>query len=233
MARKQKETVAMEDDYDATLDSELQALDPRGGPHPHDRGGPPGVGPATAEKMKEAGYEDLLAIAVASPGDIAEKCDIGEGVAQKIINAARKLADVGGFETGLEVAERRKTSTRSAPAPSLRRPDGRRHRDAGHHRVYGEFGSCKTQFAHQLCVNVQRPVTEGGLEGHALFIDTENTFRPERISRWRRPSGWTAKRRSRRSTWRAPSTATTRCSWPSVPARSAASSPSSSSSSTR
>ncbi len=46
---------------------------------------------------------------------------------------------------------------------------------------YGEFGSCKTQFGHQLCVNVQRAEDEGGLKGHALYIDTENTFRPERI----------------------------------------------------
>ncbi len=43
----------------------------------------PGVGPATAEKLKEAGFEDLMAIAVASPSDLAEQCDIGEGVARK------------------------------------------------------------------------------------------------------------------------------------------------------
>ena len=38
-----------------------------------------------------------------------------------------------------------------------------------------------TQLAHQLCVNVQLPEERGGLQGKAVFIDTENTFRPERI----------------------------------------------------
>ena len=47
--------------------------------------------------------------------------------------------------------------------------------------VYGEFGSGKTQFILQLAVNVQLPVEEGGLGGEAAIIDTENTFRPERI----------------------------------------------------
>lgn len=184
MAKKQKDTVAMDDDYDATLDNDLQALDPKKEGHirmtVEDL---PGVGPATAEKMKEAGYEDLMAIAVASPGDIAEKCDIGEGVAQKIINAARKLADVGGFETGLEVAERRKTVNKiGTGSKAFDELMGGGIETQAITEFYGEFGSCKTQFAHQLCVNVQRPESEGGLNGHALFIDTENTFRPERIT---------------------------------------------------
>ncbi|MDG6219217.1 MAG: DNA repair and recombination protein RadA, partial [Candidatus Thermoplasmatota archaeon] len=47
--------------------------------------------------------------------------------------------------------------------------------------LFGEFGSSKTQIAHQLCVNVQLPKERGGMEHCAYFIDTENTFRPERI----------------------------------------------------
>ena len=39
-----------------------------------------------------------------------------------------------------------------------------------------------SQLAFQLCVNVQLPKDKGGLEGTALFIDTESTFRPERIA---------------------------------------------------
>jgi DNA repair protein RadA len=143
----------------------------------------PGVGPATADKLKEAGYEDLMAIAVASPSDVAEKCDIGEGVAQKIINAARKLADVGGFETGVEVAERRKTVNKILTgSPAFDELMGGGIETQSITEFYGEFGSCKTQFAHQLCVNVQRANDQGGLNGHALYIDTENTFRPERIT---------------------------------------------------
>jgi DNA repair protein RadA len=46
---------------------------------------------------------------------------------------------------------------------------------------YGEYGSGKSQMCHQLCVNVQLPPEQGGLGGGALYIDTENTFRTERI----------------------------------------------------
>jgi DNA repair protein RadA len=46
---------------------------------------------------------------------------------------------------------------------------------------YGEFGSGKTQIGHQLAVNVQLPEDKGGLGKEVIFIDTENTFRPERI----------------------------------------------------
>jgi len=47
--------------------------------------------------------------------------------------------------------------------------------------IYGEFGSGKTQVAHQLAVNVQLSEEQGGLNGSVIIIDTENTFRPDRI----------------------------------------------------
>ncbi|GIU71999.1 MAG: hypothetical protein KatS3mg003_1478 [Candidatus Nitrosocaldaceae archaeon] len=46
---------------------------------------------------------------------------------------------------------------------------------------YGEYGSGKTQICHTLCVMVQLPKDKGGLNANALYIDTEGTFRPERI----------------------------------------------------
>ena len=52
----------------------------------------PGVGPATAEKLREAGFDDLLALAVMSPGDLADQAELGEAVATKIIGAAKKLS---------------------------------------------------------------------------------------------------------------------------------------------
>jgi len=47
--------------------------------------------------------------------------------------------------------------------------------------AYGRFASGKTQIGFQLCVNAQLPIDKGGLDGAVLFIDTEGTFRPERI----------------------------------------------------
>ncbi|KAF0762383.1 hypothetical protein AaE_003310 [Aphanomyces astaci] len=47
--------------------------------------------------------------------------------------------------------------------------------------LFGEFRTGKTQLCHQLCVTCQLPVDKGGGEGKALFIDTEGTFRPQRL----------------------------------------------------
>jgi DNA repair protein RadA len=47
--------------------------------------------------------------------------------------------------------------------------------------IYGEYGTGKTQLCHTLCVIVSLDKPQGGLKAGALYIDTENTFRPERI----------------------------------------------------
>ncbi|CCU77173.1 recA [Blumeria hordei DH14] len=47
--------------------------------------------------------------------------------------------------------------------------------------VYGEFRCGKTQLAHTLAVIAQLPREMGGAEGKVAYIDTEGTFRPERI----------------------------------------------------
>lgn len=143
----------------------------------------PGVGPAIAEKLNESGYEDLMSIAVTSPKALSEVADIGETTAAKIIQAARKLADVGGFETGIELLERRKqidyiTSGSESFNELL---GGRGFESQSITELFGEFGSGKTQIAHQLCVNVQLNKEQGGLDSHVFYIDTENTFRPDRI----------------------------------------------------
>lgn len=147
----------------------------------------PYVGPATAEKLKEAGFNDLMMIAVASPSSLAELAEIGEGTAVKIINAARQEIDIGGFETGDVLLERRsevhKLTTSSKALDELL---GGGVESQAITELFGEFGSGKTQIAHQLAVNAQLSVDDGGLDGHTVIIDTENTFRPERIAQMAR-----------------------------------------------
>ena len=142
----------------------------------------PGIGPATAEKLKDAGFNSVEAIAVASPAELAGTAEIGESTATKIIAAARKSADVGGFETGDVVLERRKEVGRlKLGCEEVDLMMGGGFETQAITEVYGEFGCGKTQIAHQLAVNVQLPVDMGGLNGSVVMIDTENTFRPDRI----------------------------------------------------
>ncbi len=142
----------------------------------------PGVGPATAEKLREAGFNSVETIAVASPGELVAAAEVGEATASKIIAAAREAADIGGFETGDQILERRKHVGKvTTGSKSFNELLGGGMETQSIVELYGEFGSGKTQVAHQLAVNIQLPQEMGGLNGSAIIIDTENTFRPERI----------------------------------------------------
>ena len=142
----------------------------------------PGVGPATAEKLQENGYDSYQSIAVASPAELSNTADVGESSAADIINAARDAADIGGFETGADVLSRREEIGKLRfLIDEVDELLGGGVETQSITEVYGEFGAGKSQITHQLCVNVQLPAEQGGLEGRAVFIDSEDTFRPERI----------------------------------------------------
>ncbi len=141
-----------------------------------------GVGPATAEKLREAGYDTIEAIAVASPLELKEIAGISEGAALKIIQAAREAANIGTFMRADEYMKRRTTIGKiSTGSKALDKLLGGGIETQAITEVFGEFGSGKTQLAHTLAVMVQKPPEEGGLGGSVIWIDTENTFRPERI----------------------------------------------------
>jgi len=141
-----------------------------------------GVGPATAEKLRDNGFDSYQGIAVASPGELSNSADIGESSAADIINAARASADIGGFETGAQVLERREQIGKLTwGVGEVDELLGGGVETQSITEVYGEFGAGKSQVTHQLSINVQLPREHGGLEGSAMFVDSEDTFRPERI----------------------------------------------------
>lgn len=146
----------------------------------------PGVGPATANKLAEAGYTTLEAIAVATPQELSAAAGIPLTTAQRIIRAAREALDIR-FKTALEVKKERLT-TKKITTGSRNLDDllGGGIETRTITEFFGEFGTGKTQICHQLAVNVQLPVEKGGLSSgseavKAVYIDTEGTFRWERI----------------------------------------------------
>ena len=142
----------------------------------------PGVGPATAEKLREAGFSDIMSIAVSSPRELSDAAEIGESTGSKMILQARKSSNLGNFETGTTLLEKRGNIGRITTSSStLNELLGGGFETQSIIELFGEFGTAKTQIAHQLCVNTQLSKEQGGMESHAFFIDTENTFRPERI----------------------------------------------------
>ena len=142
-----------------------------------------GLGPVGVKKLENAGITDIMDLIVRGPVEIQEIVGYADKkTAESLCSTARELmADEGviskQLETGTEVYERRKLLKKI--------PTGTEAFDnllgggvecGSLTEIYGENGSGKTQFCLTLCVMVQKH-----LGGKVLFIDTENTFRPERI----------------------------------------------------
>lgn len=140
-----------------------------------------GVGPATIEKLKIAGVLSVEALAVTPTRTLVEIADLTEEKASSITRNARSLLNIR-FTTAKDVLSKRQNigyiTTGSKAIDSLL---GKGIESQALTELIGEFGSGKTQICHQLCVGVQLPLEKGGLGGRALFIDTEGTFRPERV----------------------------------------------------
>lgn len=142
----------------------------------------PGIGPGSIEKLEAAGIFDLMGVAVMTPSGLAELAGMGEAVARKAIQAARKMMKLG-FSDGLEFAKKREEvcyiTTGSKNLDALLGGKGVETKSMT--EAYGTYGSGKTQLGLSLAVNVQLPVDLGGANGKAVWIDSEGTFRPERI----------------------------------------------------
>ena len=142
----------------------------------------PGIGPAVAAKLEAAGIYDLMGLAVMSPTDLGELAGVGPAVARKAIQAARGMMNLG-FMEGTEFDEKRKDliniKTGSNNLDQLL--GGKGIESKAITEAYGAYGSGKTQLGLTLAVNVQMPKESGGADGKAVFIDTEGTFRPDRI----------------------------------------------------
>jgi len=95
-----------------------------------------------------------------------------------------------GFETADTILEKRQTINKiKTGSDTFDEVMGGGFETGAITECFGEFGSGKTQVAHQLAVNVQIPKDRGGNEGKVIYIDTENTFRPERIEQMAEKAG--------------------------------------------
>jgi len=150
----------------------------------------PGIGPAAVEKLEASGIYDLMGIAVLGPKELSEISGLGEAVARKAIQAARKMMDLG-FQDGMEFAEKRKEvsyiTTGSKELDKLLGGKGLETKAIT--EAFGAYGSGKTQVGLSLAVNTQLPFEQGGVEGKAVYIDSEGTFRPERIKQIAKAKG--------------------------------------------
>ncbi len=145
----------------------------------------PGVGAATADKLRQSGFDTLIAVAVATPGELVDTAGVSEAVARKMINSARDALDMG-FESADVLLKKRETITKiSVGCKAFDQLLGGGFESGAITECFGQYGSSKTQIGHQLAVNVQ----SYGENAVAIYIDTENTFRPERIKQFAEGAG--------------------------------------------
>lgn len=147
-----------------------------------------GVGPVTKQKLEEFGIYTIMDLAARGVGEVAEAINGDSAKATELINKARtKLSDLGilskDFVSAKELFKKRQNIERiTTGAKSLDDLLGGGVETGAVTEFYGEFGSGKSQVCHTLSVTVQLPKDQGGLEAGAIYVDTEGTFRPERIA---------------------------------------------------
>lgn len=154
-----------------------------------------GVGSTTGRKMKEAGISSVMELATSVADELAADLRGSKEAASNFIMAAQKLLRESGildneFTTAAIELEKRKSLLRcTTGAKVLDELLLGGIETQAITEFYGEFGSGKSQICHTLCVTAQQPPSEGGLGGGVILIDTEGTFRPERVDQIARARG--------------------------------------------
>jgi len=146
-----------------------------------------GVGPVTKQRLLDAGIHTIMDLLVRGAMAVAEATGLEAEKATSMCNKARtKLVELGKLEkdfiTATEIYKKRQSIERISTGTSSLDDllDGGIETQAIT-EIYGEYGTGKTQICHTLCVMVQKSKDKGGLEAGAIYVDTEGTFRPERI----------------------------------------------------
>ncbi len=140
-----------------------------------------GVTAPTIEKIKKAGIHSVEDLASQTTKGLSERAGIGKDTAQGAINKA--LLFVGrGYITGKQLYDELQHRTRlSTGAEELDKLLGGGIESETTTEISGKEGSGKTQICHRLAVQAQRSIEDGGLGSEVAWIDTEDTFRPDRI----------------------------------------------------
>ena len=147
-----------------------------------------GIGPATMKKLKDAGIESVLQLAVALPNELTDEIGGSRETTYGLISSARKTLQENNlieeeFVPASEALEWRKSVLRcTTGSKDLDALLGGGIETQAITEFYGQFNAGKTQIAHTLCATSHLPVEKGGFGGGAIYIDTESTFRPERLS---------------------------------------------------
>lgn len=140
-----------------------------------------GISNTDCKKLQEAGFYTVESVVYAPRKKLCDVKGISEQKADKIQLEAMKLVPTG-FTTATEMHLKRsqiiQVTTGSKELDKLLNGGIE---TGSITELFGEFRTGKSQLCHTLAVTCQLPIDNGGAEGKCLYIDTEGTFRPERL----------------------------------------------------
>ena len=140
-----------------------------------------GVSKGTIDKLKNAGITNVETLSRQTAKDLADKASMGEATAEKAIKLALKFTS-SGYITGNQLRDQRETRTRLKTGVKLLDEIlGGGIESETTTEISGASTSGKTQLCHMFSIYAQLSIEEGGLGGEVAWVDTEDTFRPERI----------------------------------------------------
>lgn len=180
--RKQKEVVVEEDVEQSSeiVESDTTEL------HftPVERLIEAGINKSDIDKLKDAGFNSVEAICYATKKAICEVKGVSDNKYEKIVKAAREVRGIkNDFSTGKAFLQIRKNLVKiTTGSEDLDTILGGGIESCNLTEMFGEFRTGKTQLCHTLCITCQLGKIDGGGSGKAMYIDTEGTFRPERLT---------------------------------------------------
>ena len=147
-----------------------------------------GIKAKTVQTLQSAGFYTVESVVYTPRRQLEAIKGLSEAEVTKCLEAAGKLVELG-FTTAKDYAIQRSSMLKLTTGSSdLDKILGGGMETGSMTELFGEFRTGKSQLCHTLAVTCQLPMTQGGGEGKALYIDTEGTFRPERLveiaARW-------------------------------------------------
>ncbi len=139
-----------------------------------------GVGSATAEKLRRAGIATVRDLAAVSARELEGLSELSDGKAEEVSRRAREAVFPKVLSAREYMEKRRSMPRLTTGSKNLDRLlcGGL---EPGITELIGAYGTGKTQICLQACLTVQLTPNRGGLDGAAFYIDTEDTFKPERL----------------------------------------------------
>jgi len=141
-----------------------------------------GINNSDINKLKEAGFNSLESLSYTARKNLTTIKGFSEAKIDKIIKIVDEILNYKIQPSTVALNKRKKLTRITSGSKELDTLLGGGFESDSITELFGEFRTGKTQICHTLCVTCQLPKSDGGGEGKAIYIDTEGTFRPEKLA---------------------------------------------------